>query len=86
MGMVKDKVVTVHAMKACNGRRITALIFNPVTRWCVVSFTPRPLNAGNEPWYSLNRRLGGTQSRPGHFGDGKNLELFPRFETRTHKK
>jgi hypothetical protein len=35
-------------------------------RW-VVSFTPRPLYLqANSPWYPLDRRLGGPQSRFGH--------------------
>jgi len=41
-------------------------------RW-VVSFTPRPLYPqGKGPWYPLDRRLDGTQSRPGHCVEKKN--------------
>jgi hypothetical protein len=37
----------------------------------VVSFTPRPLYPqGKSPWYSLDRRLGGPQSRSGGGGGG----------------
>jgi hypothetical protein len=40
------------------------------TRWrWVVSFTPRPLYPqGRSPWYPLDRRLGGPQSRSGRGG------------------
>jgi hypothetical protein len=38
----------------------------------VVSFTPRPLySQGNSPWYPLDRRLGGPQSRSGRGGEEK---------------
>jgi hypothetical protein len=41
------------------------------TTWrSVVSFTPRPLYPqGKSPWYPLDRRLGGAQSRSGHGGE-----------------
>jgi hypothetical protein len=40
----------------------------------VVSFTPRPLySQGNSPWYTLDRRLGGPQSRSGRGGEEKVL-------------
>jgi hypothetical protein len=43
-------------------------------RW-VVSFTPRPLYPqGKIPWYPLNRRLGGPQSRSGHGDEEKNSQ------------
>jgi hypothetical protein len=38
-------------------------------------FTP-----GREPCYSLNMRLGGSQSLSGHFGEEKNTCPFPEFE------
>jgi hypothetical protein len=46
------------------------------TRWrSVVSFTLRPLYLqGKSPWYPLDRRLGGSQSRPGHGGEEKNSQ------------
>jgi hypothetical protein len=45
-------------------------------RW-VVSFTPRPLySQGKSPWYPLDRRLGGPQSRSGRGGEEKNLKCF----------
>jgi hypothetical protein len=48
-------------------------------RW-MVSFTPRPLYPqGRIPWYPLDRRLGGTQSRSGH-GEGKNSQPLPGLE------
>jgi hypothetical protein len=35
----------------------------------VVSFTPRPLyHRGNNPWYPLDRRLGGLQTQSGRNG------------------
>jgi hypothetical protein len=45
------------------------------TRWMwVVSFTLRPLYPwGNRPRYTLDRRLGGPQSRSGRYGEYKNL-------------
>jgi hypothetical protein len=47
----------------------------------VVSFTPRPLYPqGKSPWYPLDRRLGGPQSRSGRGGLGKNFQLSPGIE------
>jgi hypothetical protein len=47
----------------------------------VVSFTPRPLNPqGNNPWYPLDRRLGGSQSRSEHGGEEKSSQLLPGLE------
>jgi hypothetical protein len=45
------------------------------TTWrLLVSFTPLPLYPrGKNPWYSLDRRLGGPQSRPGSYGEVKIL-------------
>jgi hypothetical protein len=41
----------------------------------VVSFTPRPLyHQGKRPWYPLDRRLGGPQSRSGRGGEEKNSQ------------
>jgi hypothetical protein len=41
----------------------------------VVSFTTRPLYLqGKSPWYPLDRRLGGPQSRSGHGGEEKNSQ------------
>jgi hypothetical protein len=49
-------------------------------RW-VVSFTPRLLHPqGNSPWYPLNRRLGGLQSRSGGGGEEKNSQPPPGIE------
>jgi hypothetical protein len=52
---------------------IAPLIIDLGTRWrWVVSFTPRPLYPqGENPWYPLDRRLGGPQSRSGHSGGGE---------------
>jgi hypothetical protein len=42
----------------------------------VVSFTPRSLYLqGNSPWYPMDRRLGGPQSRSGRGGEEKNSEF-----------
>jgi hypothetical protein len=42
------------------------------------SFTPRPLYPqGNSPWYPLDRRLGGPQSRFGRSGEEKNSQPPP---------
>jgi hypothetical protein len=49
-------------------------------RW-VVSFTPWPLYPqGKSPWYPLDRRLGGTQSRSGRGGEEKNSQPLPGLE------
>jgi hypothetical protein len=51
----------------------------------VVSFTPRPLYPqGKSPWYSLDRRLGGPQSRSGRGGEEKNSQPSPGFEPIRH--
>jgi hypothetical protein len=46
---------------------IAPRILDPGTRWrLVVSFTPRRLYPyGKSPWCTLDRRLGGPQSRSG---------------------
>jgi hypothetical protein len=45
----------------------------------VVSFMPRQLYPeGKSPWYSLDRRLGGPQSRSGHSG-GEEKNSQPLF-------
>jgi hypothetical protein len=51
------------------------------TIWrCVISFTPRPLYPqGKSPWYPLDRRLGGPQSRSRSGGEEKNSQ--PRRES-----
>jgi hypothetical protein len=35
---------------------------------------------GKSPWYPLDRRLGGTQSRSGHSGEEKNFQPLPGLE------
>jgi len=41
----------------------------------VVSFTPQPLYPQEKsPWYPLDRRLGGPQSRSGRGGEKKNSQ------------
>jgi hypothetical protein len=52
-------------------------------RW-VVGFTPRPLHQqGKSPWYPLDRRFGGTQSRSGHAGEENNSQPPPEIEPRS---
>jgi hypothetical protein len=52
--------------------RYNSTIFYFDTRWSrVVSVTPRSLY----PWYPLDRRLVGPQSRPGRCGEEKNLAM-----------
>jgi hypothetical protein len=67
-------------MKAYWGNgSIAPRILDLGTRWRrVVSFTPRPLYLqGKSPWYSLDRRLGGPQSRSERGGDEKNSQPLP---------
>jgi hypothetical protein len=58
---------------------IASFILDLGTRWrWVVSFTPRPLCFHEKsPWYPLDRRLGGPQSRPGRGGEEKNSQPLP---------
>jgi hypothetical protein len=43
--------------------------------------TPRPFYLqGKSPWYSLDRRLGGPQSRSGRGGEEKNFQPQPGIE------
>jgi hypothetical protein len=52
------------------------------TRWrWAVSFTSLPLYPqGKSPWYPLDRRLGGPQSRSGRGGEKKNSQSLPGLE------
>jgi hypothetical protein len=58
-------------------------ILNLGTTWrWLISFTPRPLYPqGKSPWYPLDRRLGGPQSRSGRGGEEKNSQPPPGIET-----
>jgi hypothetical protein len=72
-----------HAMKAFRGSGgIAPCIIDHGTRWrWVVGFTPRPLYPhGKSPWYPLDRRLGGPQSRSGRGGEEKNSQPPPGIE------
>jgi hypothetical protein len=72
-----------HAMKAYWGSGdVAPLNLWLGTRWRrVVSFTPRPLySQGKSPWYPLDRRLGGPQSRSGRGGEEKNSHPPPEIE------
>jgi len=53
----------------------------------VVSFTPRLLYLeGKSPWYALDSRLGGTQSRSGLGGEEKNSWPLQGLGKRKRKK
>jgi hypothetical protein len=70
----KSNVHPVHAMKAYRGSRgITPLIHDLSVRWMwLVNFMLWLLDSPwQEPQCALNRRLGGPQSWPGHFGEKK---------------
>jgi hypothetical protein len=55
--------------------------FGTRRRW-IVSFMPRPpYPHGKSPWYLLDRRLGGPQSRSGRSGEKKNSQPLPGLET-----
>jgi hypothetical protein len=63
-----------HAMKTYRGSGCTSpCILDLGTSWRrVVSFMHRPLYPrGKNPWYSLDRKLVGPQSRSGHIGEEK---------------
>jgi hypothetical protein len=61
---------------------IAPRILNLGTRWrWVVSFTPSPLYPQRKSlWYSMDRRLGGPQSWPGHGVEEKNSQPPPEIE------
>jgi hypothetical protein len=72
-------------MKAYWGsRNIAPCILDLGSRWrWMVSFTPRPLYPyGKRPWYALDRRLGGPQTRSGRGGEDKNSQHLPVLEHR----
>jgi len=69
---VKNKVVSVHAMKAYGEvRSIDPVTFNIHIRWkWVVIFKTRWLYTwGKIPRYPWKRRIGGAHSRSGLFGE-----------------
>jgi hypothetical protein len=72
-----------HAMKVYWGNGgIAPLILDlgDRLRW-VVSFTPRPLYPqGKSPWYPLDRRLDGSQSRSERGDEEKNSQPPPEIE------
>jgi hypothetical protein len=66
-----------HAMKAYWGSvSIDPRILDLGTRWgWAVNLTPQPLySEGKCPWYPLDRRLSGPQSRSGRDGEEKNSQ------------
>jgi hypothetical protein len=42
---------------------------------------PATLPQGKSPWYTLERRMGGTQSRSGRSGEEKNSQPRPEIES-----
>jgi hypothetical protein len=65
---------------------IAPRILDLVNRWMfVVSFMPQPLYPQrNGPWYPLDRRLGGPQSRSGRSGEEKNSQPLRGTRTPDH--
>jgi hypothetical protein len=61
---------------------IASHIFDLGARWrSVVNITLHPLYPrGKSPWYPLDRRLGGPQSRSGRGGEEKNSQPLPGLE------
>jgi hypothetical protein len=66
----------------CGSGSTAPRILDLGTRWrWVVSFTHRSLYLqGKSPWYPLDRRLGGPQSRSGRGGEEKNSQCSPGLE------
>jgi hypothetical protein len=64
------------------GVGIAQRILNLSTRWrWVVSFVHRSLySQGKSPWYPVDRRMGGAQSRSGRGGEEKNSQALPGLE------
>jgi hypothetical protein len=86
----KDKLVPVifltqhQAMKTYWGSGgIAPRIPDLGTTWrAVVNFTPRPLYLqGKNPWYPLDRRLGGPQSRSGCSAEEKSSQTLLGLES-----
>jgi len=48
--------------------------------------SPAALPPGKDPWYPLDRRLGGPQSRSGYGGEEKNSQPPRAILTHTHWK
>jgi hypothetical protein len=72
-----------HVMKTyCGSRGIAPLILDLGSRWrWVVSFMHwPPYPQGKNPWYALDRRLSGPQSRSGRGGEEKNSKPPPEME------
>jgi hypothetical protein len=70
-------------MKAYWGSEgIAPRILDLGTKWrWVVSFTPRPLYSQEKsPWYPLDKKLDGPQSRSGSSGEEKNYQPLPGLE------
>jgi hypothetical protein len=79
-----SRFVSVHnAMEVYWGNEgIAPRILDLRTRWrWVVNFTPQLLYPqGKSPWYPLDRRLGGPQSRFGRCGEERNSQPLPGLE------
>jgi len=70
---------TSHHVEVWGSGAVAARIHNLGTRWRgVVSFTPRKLYyAWRSPWYPLDWRLGGPQSRSGRDAGERNFQHLP---------
>jgi hypothetical protein len=80
---VKCETVPIQAIKAYRGSGNTApLILNLRTGWrLVVSATPGHFTSGKrDPWYLLDRKMGGLQGQYAYFGKEKKLCLVPGLE------
>jgi hypothetical protein len=83
--LLPNYTTNVHAMKTYRGRKgIAPLILKLGARWrWEINGTPSPLYPGKERRNPLNKRRGGPLSRPGGFGEEKNLlpppGIKPRF-------
>jgi hypothetical protein len=76
------RLTKYHAMKAYwESGGIASRILWPRHYMEVISFTLRPLyHQGKSPWYPLDRRLGGPQSRSRRGGEEKNSQPLPGIE------
>jgi hypothetical protein len=69
-------LIKYHAMKTYGGEEVYLHAFlTPAPDWLSGQLhTPAALNSGKNPWYSLDRKLGGAQSRSGRGGEEKNSQ------------
>ena len=74
-----NKVVPVHAMKACKGRLSIAPLILILAANGVQGVMTQPLYPRQRTWHLLNRRLVGTRSQSGQFREEFNLLSLPEF-------